>query len=180
MPLIRFSFFFILSAFAFVLPSLERSNQIFDLKRVQVDANQEEVRFSIKNFGLRVTGSFSDYKTEMELDSVTGELLSLKVFVAISSLDTGIKKRNQSLMEEKYFNQEKYPEMSFELIEMREAEEGSFKAKGHLQIKDVVKEVEIPLSLERDDHGLILQSRFVLNRLDYGGGGQFMVHWGTG
>lgn len=127
------------------------TEQIKDIEALQgtyiFDQAHAFVGFNIRHF-------LSSAKGIMYLDTgvinLTGNLntSSINFKLDVGSINTMNKKRDQHLLNEDYFDVEKYPKISFESPKIEEAEKGPYryKAKGNLTIKDITKEVEIPFN----------------------------------
>lgn len=72
-----------------------------------------------------------------------------------------------------FFDVEKFPEMKFEGIAISKGKDNTYTVKGKLIIKDVAKEVSIPVTfggIAKNQQGkevVGLQAKFTVNRLDY-------------
>ncbi|MBO6517595.1 MAG: YceI family protein [Bacteroidia bacterium] len=73
------------------------------------------------------------------------------------------------LMSADFFNVDTFPTAKFEVTEG-----GADMIKGNLTIKDITKQIEIPVTTEMTDAGLNASSEFTINRNDWG------VTWGNG
>lgn len=68
-----------------------------------------------------------------------------------------------------FFNVDTFSTATFEIIEG-----GADKVKGNLTIKGITKQIEIPVTTETTDDGLVASSTFTINRNDWG------ITWGNG
>jgi len=124
-----------------------------------------------------VTGTFSGVNGTID---ISRELYEVKVDLTIdpASIDTGNEKRDNHLKSEDFFNVEKYPSISFSASKIsREASEDQYTVEGKLTMKDVTKDIVVPITLEGiNPEGLIVFSGSKnINRrefnIDYSGRG---------
>src|SRR4051812_30684356 len=73
-----------------------------------IDPQASQVKFVIKNMGLNVDGTFGGLKGTIFFDEQNLKNSNVEVSVDVNTINTGIKKRDKDLMDEKYFNEEKY------------------------------------------------------------------------
>ncbi len=112
-----------------------------------VDANHTEINFSVRHFFTPVTGSFSDFEVDLDFDPEYPERGSVTVNIAVASVDTGNEKRDNHLRSADWFDVEKYAYMTFESSSVERVADNQFLAKGTLAIKDVKRQVELPITL---------------------------------
>jgi polyisoprenoid-binding protein YceI len=108
-----------------------------------------------------------DYVSESTKGTLTGVIATVKIDpndlanssvsgkVPVSTLDTKNSMRNKHLKSADYFNAEKFPYMHFKTTSIY-VEEGVYKLKGKLKIKDIEKEVTF--RLKEDGSNLVLST----------------------
>ena len=133
-----------------------------------------EVSFKIKNAGVTVTGRFTGLKTNLVFNPADLAKSALSASVDVTTIKTGINKRDEDLQEEQYFNSGKY-----KLIEMKStklyAKDGKYAGMFNVTIKGVTKQVEIPFEFTRNGNDAEFKGSFDLNRRDFGVGGSSMM-----
>ena len=133
-----------------------------------------EVSFKIKNAGLTVTGRFTGLKANLVFNPSDLAKSSLSASVDVTTIKTGIDKRDKDLQEEQYFNSGKY-----KLIEMKStklyAKDGKYAGMFNVTIKGVTKQVEVPFEFTRTGNDGEFKGSFELNRRDFGVGGSSMM-----
>jgi polyisoprenoid-binding protein YceI len=83
----------------------------------QVDASHTDVGFKVKHMMVsNVKGSFSDVSGSFVYDEKARTLSKLSGVVKTASVDTRNEKRDQHLRAKDFFDAEKYPELTFELL----------------------------------------------------------------
>lgn len=75
---------------------------------------ESNISFHIRSFGIDIDGSFQESVVQLEMDTLAVEQAFISVKIRVSSIETGISKRDKHLLKEKYFWQSKYPYILFE------------------------------------------------------------------
>ena len=136
------------------------------------DQSRTEVKFRVKNMGISVNGTFEKSEFVVSFDESSLTESSVKVKIHIESIDTGNSKRDKDLKKKKYFDLEKYPYLEFNSTSFKKNDQGQVSMVGNLKIKDVEKEVEIPLAVKEEEGGITLSTVYELNRRDFKVGGK--------
>lgn len=137
----------------------------------QVIQDKSAVSFKIKNGGFWVNGSFSDFTMKGVFNPEQLDNNRLDGNLTVKSLDTGIKKRDKHLLEDAYFDAEKYSTISLLSTQLSKSAEG-YTWTGDLQIKDIKKTVNIPFTAEDKGDYFLLKGELQINRIDFGVGGK--------
>src|SRR5258705_4526929 len=72
-----------------------------------------EIKFTIKNFGLNVTGTVSGLSGSIQFNPSNLSASSFNVSVDANTINTGVDMRDNHLKKEEYFNVSKYPVINF-------------------------------------------------------------------
>ena len=124
-----------------------------------------------------VRGTFTDATGVIHLDVDDIAASRVEVRLQAASINTNNEQRDQHLRSVDFFDVEKYPEIVFVSSTIDEVEEDNFMVVGDLTIKDVTKQVAIPIALlgiQRDQLGNLragFEATRRLNRRDFG------LHW---
>jgi polyisoprenoid-binding protein YceI len=140
-----------------------------DTNKTNLESN---ISFHIRSFGIDVDGSFQESAIQLEMDSLSVSPAYLKVKIPVSSIETGISKRDRHLLEEKYFWQSKYPYMLFETSSIKNSGDDAYVAVGQVNIKGVLKTMSIPFQMISGEKETVVHADFDLNRLDFDIGGK--------
>ncbi len=109
---------------------------------------ESNISFHIRSFGIDVDGSFQESAIQLEIDTLAVAQAYLKVKIPVSSIETGISKRDRHLLEEKFFWQSKYPYILFETSSIENSGAmTAYVAVGQVNIKGVLKSMRIPFQL---------------------------------
>jgi polyisoprenoid-binding protein YceI len=140
-----------------------------------VDKVHSTVGFSVTHLMVsKVIGSFGDFEddTAFSADDLTASKFNFKVKPA--SVNTLNEQRDQHLRGPDFFDAEKYPLITFVSKKVTAKGDGDFEVTGDLTMKDVTKEVTIPVKIlgpvpNPFGAGTILgiEAHFSLNRQDY-------------
>ncbi|GGZ30782.1 polyisoprenoid-binding protein [Echinicola pacifica] len=152
--------------------------QAQDATMWQIDKAHTSVNFSISHFFTPVTGKFNEFEGAMSFDPDQLEASSASFTVAVNSVDTENEKRNNHLQSPDFFDAETYPSMSFTSTKFEEIRENEYLIHGKLTIKDVTKEVSLPMTVKGQmDHpmkeGMVILGLTIdlsVDRTDYGVG----------
>lgn len=111
------------------------------------DRAHSYIGFKIKHMGLvDVPGSFKDFSGEITFDADKINNSKVAFTAQMKSVDTRIDARDNHLRSKDFFEVDTYPEMKFESTEIKK-KGGRYMVKGNLTMKDVTKEVTIPVNM---------------------------------
>jgi polyisoprenoid-binding protein YceI len=134
-------------------------------------AQDSEIEFTIRNMGIKVDGSFSTLSADIYFDPEALEASRVRASIGVKSLETGINKRDEHLMEEDYFHASKYPKIEFRSDEITKGSAGLYLARGPLTIKGHTEQIDLPFLFEKEGQRAVFTGRYELNRQTYGVGG---------
>ena len=144
----------------------------------QIDQAQSKISFEVSNMGVRtVEGTITGMTGTVTFDKNDLTNSSFKVSLDVSTINTDNNARDKHLKNEDFFEVNTYPTMSFNSTQIVR-DGSSYKAKGYLKIKDIIKEVEIPFSVSESEGQTTLTGDITIQRKDYHVGmdtGKFMV-----
>jgi len=139
----------------------------------EVDPSHASVGFKIEHLVIsKVKGEFRDFTATLVLDD-EGLLNQASSNIKVTSIDTGITKRDDHLRSADFFDVNKYPEMSFKSKGVKQSG-GNNVLVGDLTIHGVTREVELPFKIKGPVKGPAGETRIgfeastVINRKDYG------------
>ena len=121
--------------------------------------------YAIKFSGTKVEGIFKDLKGDVQFDKANPGKSSFTFTIAVSSINTGKGMKNKHAVSDKWFDAEKYPNITFKSNSVSK-EGDSFKVTGIMNIHGVAKEMTIPFTFNENS----FSSKFSVNRLDFGVG----------
>ncbi|MGI9652869.1 YceI family protein [Chryseobacterium sp. RLHN22] len=160
----------IVLSFAFALVSIFT----FAQTAWSVDQAHSSINFSIKHMGISfVQGRFDRFKGDVESPSANLDNGYFNFVVMTGFINTGVDMRDDHLKSADFFNAEKFPEIRFQSGAFTKEKGNNYTLKGKLTIKDVTKEISIPVTFggitknQKGQEVAGLQAKFTINRLDY-------------
>lgn len=140
----------------------------------QVDPMHSSVNFNIKHMGISfVQGRFDKFDGKVATNGNNLDGATMSFFVQVNSINTNVEMRDKHLKSPDFFDGEKYPNMTFETTSITKEKNNSYILKGKLTIKDVTKEISVPVTfggVTKNQQGkeiMGIQTTFKVNRLDY-------------
>ncbi|WP_417556292.1 YceI family protein [Microbacterium sp.] len=152
---------------------------MIDLEQVngdwEFDPQHTRIGFSAKHAMVTtVRGAFNEVTGHLHVDTEHPENSWAKVVMKTASVDTRVQQRDDHLRSADFFDAEKWPEITFVSTHIEEVDDRAFGVTGDLTIRDVTKQVMIPLALLGVETGAYgeLRAGFEgsrrLNRRDFG------------
>ncbi|MBZ2198845.1 YceI family protein [Occultella gossypii] len=121
------------------------------------DPSHSRVGFSARHAMVtKVRGAFNEVDGRMYVDPDGPQNSTVEVRLAVASVDTRNSQRDDHLRSADFFDVETYPEIVFRSTSVDEVEDDTYMVVGDLSIRDVTKQVAIPITLvgvERDPMG---------------------------
>lgn len=133
------------------------------------------IKFTIKNFGFTVDGSFTGVKGNIRFDAANSSAASFTVSINAGSVNTSNQSRDKHLRKEEYFDADKYPLINFASTFISTTKPGMFLMHGKLTIKGITKEISFPFTAVAQNNGYLFAGSFKINRRDFTVGGSSMV-----
>ena len=140
----------------------------------KIDKAHTSVGFKVRHLGITsVNGTFNDYDVTLSMDGDDLRTIQTEAVVRITSVDTGIEKRDNHLRSSDFFEAETYPEMRFVSKEVRNIDGQEFELVGDLTIKGVTREVVLDAELigtatMGDTERVGFEAETKIDRFDYG------------
>ena len=132
-----------------------------------VDTAKAKINFSVKGPFGTVHGSFSGLKSTIKFDEKDLSGSSVAATIDVKTISTGIGMRNHDLRsQEKWFNADKFPEISFKSNKIEKTEKG-FKAAGELTMKGVTKPEVILFTFSGNGSSGVFKGGFEVNREEF-------------
>lgn len=114
----------------------------------EIDTVHSSVKFSIRHFVAKTTGSFGDFSGTLKINRDDLTKSSVEATIQIPSVDTNNEKRDAHLQEDDYFNATEQPLMTFTSTEWAATDaEDEFKVTGDLSFNSVTKPVTLDVEL---------------------------------
>lgn len=133
------------------------------------------IKFNIRNLGLTVEGEFDSFTTTVDYDKTQPSKSRFSAKIQVSSLNTGINKRDNHLKQEEYFHLEKYPTITFQSTSVSAPNAGQLLVKGNMTIKGKTLPIELTVAVKENGGKTQFSITGQLDRKDFGVGGNSWV-----
>lgn len=148
----------------------------------EIDKAHTNFYFSIDHIFAKVHGYFGEYSGEFAFDP--DNLAESKVVfnIAVKSIDTAIGQRDKHLLSADFFDESKYPELTFVSNTITKTGENSFDVSGKFTVKGKEYDLVLPLvyagvkdhPMEKGKEVIGFNGNITIDRLAYGvGSGKF-------
>ena len=111
------------------------------------DQARSTIGFRVHQFLGTTNGKFTQFSGSIDLDSQHPEHSSVSARIQVSSIDTGIKKRDDHLRSPEFFNVAKYREITFKSRSVKQTGSQSGDIMGDLTLHGVTKPVTLRVKL---------------------------------
>lgn len=164
---------FFLMTLMCMMPSLAFSKG--DSATYNLDKSHTQLTFEVDHLVIStVVGRFDDFEGEIQIDPKAKSLISIMGKAKAASINTNDEKRDKHLRSADFFEVEKYPELTFEAMDLKLKVGKKAKAKGKLKIRDVTKEITFDLHYKgqvTDPWGtekIVVEATATIKRKDFG------------
>jgi polyisoprenoid-binding protein YceI len=111
------------------------------------DSSGSTIAFTVRQFLATTNGKFTQFSGTIDLDREHPERSSVSARIQVRSIDTRIKKRDDHLRSEEFFNVAKYPEITFKSRSVKQTGPQSGEIIGDLTMHGVTKPVTLHVKL---------------------------------
>jgi len=113
----------------------------------EVDKAHTEITFEVRHFFTPTSGKFDEFDIDLVYDADDLGASSVSAVIPIASIDTNNESRDEHLNSPDFFSAGEFPRMSFESTSIRRVSDDQLIATGNLTIRDVTREVEMPITI---------------------------------
>ena len=128
---------------------------------------QSEIAFTSRQMGVPVDGKFGKFDAQMAFDPKKPETSKVSFTVDLASVDMGNADTEKELRTPGWFNSVKAPAATFSSTAVRGLGGGRFEVAGKLAIKNLTRDVVVPITLTQAAGTSRAEGSFVLKRLDF-------------
>lgn len=136
---------------------------------------ESKVAFVARNMGMDVNGTFSGLKGVIAINRSAPEKSSFDVTVEVSTIKTGIDKRDAHLKTVDFFDAAKYPQIRLQSKRILHKSGDTYYAEAILTMRGIAKEIKFDFIAKPVNGGYRLTGGFPLIRQDYNIGGSSMT-----
>ncbi len=137
--------------------------------------NTSTIDFVISNLGINVDGHFNTFSVTTKFNDANSKLERVSGSITVASIETGIDSRDEHLLEEDYFNVEKYKLITLKSESVTKVSDGQYKVKASLKIKGITKQITIKVDVVKTNDSYKVTSSFEIDRKDFKVGGSSFV-----
>jgi polyisoprenoid-binding protein YceI len=134
-----------------------------------VDPAKSKLEFTFNQAGAQSKGRFARYEVTLTAPGGDPAAGKLDVTIDVNSLDTDDDERDGILRGEELFDVKKFPTARYTAEKLTKTATG-FEAHGKLTIRNVTKDLKVPLTFKPGAGGAQLSGKTSLKRLDFGVG----------
>ena len=122
----------------------------------------------------KVSGSFNKFDLKLRCSDKGWAHSNIDFTINASSVDTGIKDRDDHLRTADFFYVEKYPQITFVSEKIREVGPQKFVAEGWFSMHGISQNMSLPIEVTSEDGNTLgIKIEHSVNRIDYGVGKNF-------
>ncbi|MCZ7592424.1 MAG: YceI family protein [Kiritimatiellae bacterium] len=113
----------------------------------KVDPMHTEIEFGVRHTGIStVKGTFNEFTGDFGYDPADLSTFRAEATIQVASVDTRVQPRDEDLRSANFFDAEKWPEITFKTTRAEE-NDGKVTLYGDLTIRDVTKEIALPITI---------------------------------
>ena len=132
----------------------------------QMMADQSNLGFTVTQMGSPIDGSFNSFDTEIRFDPAALDQASVRVIIDTASVDTGYGERDDAIRGKEWFDSENHPQAVFQSSGFAEEGDG-YLVTGNLTIRDIAREIEMPVQIGIDGEQAVAQGEITIDRSDF-------------
>jgi polyisoprenoid-binding protein YceI len=130
---------------AFALSSLSATAEVETYK---IDPTHSSVKFSIRHFVSKTTGSFNQFGGMITVDRDNLSKSSVEAAIKVPSVDTASAKRDAHLQKDDFFDTAKHPQITFKSTHWEATDkENTFTVTGDLTMLSTTQQVTLDVDL---------------------------------
>lgn len=116
----------------------------------RIDPTHTMTLFSWSHFGFsNPTANFNDVQGVIKVDDQNAEKSSVSVTIPVKSVDTHVAALDKEFLTEGWFNEAKYPTITFKSTKVETTDKKHFKILGDLTVKGITKPVTLDAVLNQ-------------------------------
>lgn len=136
-----------------------------------LDTNHTSAVFKVGHLGIgKIYGTFNQITGSFQTDD-QGQLTAASVDVKVSTVNTGVSRRDDHLKSADFFNAAQFPLMTFRSTSVVALDSGKFEVAGNFTLHGVTKPVTLEMAqigIAEDGSRIGAEGTFTIKRSDYG------------
>ncbi len=157
----------LLLAAGLVLLLLEAGPTWADTVRFRLGPSQGHIVFKATSRLVDADGRFHRFGGEVRVDPKALEQAVVSLAIDAASVDTGIRRRDDHLRSQDFFDVTRFPQITFASRRVSPAD-GKILVTGDLALHGMSREVAVPVELELSAGALRARGEFAIRMSDYG------------
>jgi polyisoprenoid-binding protein YceI len=143
-----------------------------------IDTQRSSLRFSLRHIVVHeIRGTFARWGGAISLDEGAPTRSSVRIWIDLSTIDTGEQERDQHVLSPEFFDVARFPKATFTSVAVRAADRGNPVVRGVLDLHGVRQEIDMEVTgrerrpAEEGDDGcerMIFTARGRLDRRQFG------------
>ncbi len=127
---------------------------------------QSEITFQVKQSGVPIDGRFRKFDAQLTLDPKAPQTGTVAVTIDTGSATVGFAESDAELPRAPWFNSGKFPRAVFQSGAIKTLGGGRFQAAGKLDLKGIVHDLVVPVTIVQSGAQSMASGEFVVKRLD--------------
>lgn len=131
-----------------VLSALVLAGPAFAAQTFKIDPLHTQVMFTYNHFGFsNPSALLSDVSGTIQLDQSDWSKSSVTATIPLSSMQTGVTKLTEHLMEPRYFDADKYPDITFKSTKVEKTGDKTLSVTGDVTIHGVTRPITLAVKV---------------------------------
>lgn len=139
-------------------------------ERYGFNEKDSKIKFEVSHLMGKARGEFQQFSGTIDFDQDQPEQSSVSARIEVSSIDTGIKKRDDHLRSPDFFNVQKFPVITFKSKTVKRTGDRSGEVTGDLTMHGVTRQIVLQVQMLQagSDRSYWKVTTAPLNRRDFG------------
>jgi len=129
--------------------------------------DKSQIAFVSKQMGVPVEGTFKKFDAQVAFDPRKPEGGSVALQIDTGSASLGVPMSDAELPKAPWFDTAHFPQASFQSSAIKALGDGRFEMAGKLTIKNISRQVTVPVSIAPANGHAVASGSFTIQRLDY-------------
>ncbi|WGT61473.1 YceI family protein [Variovorax paradoxus] len=134
---------------------------------VRLVADKSQIAFVSKQMGVPVEGTFKKFDAQVAFDPRKPEGGTVALQIDTGSASLGVPMSDAELPKPPWFDTAHFPQASFQSNAIKALGDGRFEMAGKLTIKNIARQVTVPVSIAPAGGYAVATGSFTIQRLDY-------------
>ena len=130
-------------------------------------ADKSQIVFVSKQMGVPVEGTFKKFDAQVAFDPKKPEGGTVALQIDTASAGFGVPMSDAELPKQPWFDAAHFPQASFQSSAIKALGDGKFEMAGKLTIKNISRQVTVPVTIAPSGGYAVATGSFTIQRLDY-------------